>query len=191
MADISGDPLLKARILDGSFFEWTCTGCSRRFFVDEVFLCCDSSHGFCVYLVPGYSQDTLPVPTLYKSRCSGLLRVTSSYVDFVEKLRILSAGLDDRIIEAIKAFYASACHQADGQEIYNIIFEELRPDEQLGFAVFLKEQDVSVDIPAKAYAQAKAELGPLLPDISEGVFYKIDQNWLAKALSSELPGEAE
>ena len=76
MADISGNPQLKTRILDGSFFEWTCTVCGQRFFVDDVFLCCDSSHGFCVYLVPGYSQETLPIPTIYKSRCSGVLRVT-------------------------------------------------------------------------------------------------------------------
>ncbi len=190
MADIADDSVQTSKILDGSFFEWTCAGCSRSFFVDEVFLCCDSRNHFCVYLVPGYSQNTLPIPTVYKSCCTGTLRVTASFVDFAEKLRILSAGLDDRIIEAVKAVYATACRQSDGQEVYNIIFEERRPDGQLGFAVFYKDQDVAVDIPAEAYAHAEADFGTLLPRPGEEAFHKIDQIWLADALGSEPPDGA-
>ena len=185
MADISADPKLKKRLLDGSFFEWTCPGCLRRFFVDEVFLCCNGKSGYCVYLVPGYKEETLPVPTVYKSQCAGTLRVTTSYVDFAEKLRIFEAGLSDRIIEAMKAVYATICQQTGQNTVYNMLFEELRPDGQLGFTVLLENEDISVDIPAEAYEHAMADFDELLPQNSDGVFLKVDQQWLARALNED------
>ncbi len=187
MADISADPKLRDSLLDGTFFEWTCPGCRRRFFVDEVFLCCNSEGGYCIYLVPGYKEASLPIPTVYKSKCTGTLRVTDSYVEFAEKLRIFDAGMSDRVIEAMKAVYATVCQQTSQDTVYNMIFEEIRPDGNLGFTVMLKDNDVSVDIPAEAYAHAMADFDKLLPQDCGDVFLKVDQQWLAHALSEEEP----
>lgn len=185
MADVSADPQIKKRLLDGSFFEWTCPACSRRFFVDEVLLCCNPDGGYCVYLVPGYQDSTLPVPTVYKSRCKGTLRVTPSYIEFAEKLRILDAKLDDRIIEAMKTVYATICQQTGQDTVYNMIFEEIRPDGRLGFAVLRKDDDTTVDIPAEAYEHAQADFDKLLPKGDETAFLKVDQEWLATSLQEE------
>lgn len=185
MADVSADPQIKKRLLDGSFFEWTCPACSRRFFVDEVFLCCNPDGGYCVYLVPGYQDSTLPVPTVYKSRCKGTLRVTPSYTEFAEKLRILDAKLDDRIIEAMKTVYATICQQTGQDTVYNMIFEEIRPDGRLGFAVLRKDDDTTVDILAEAYEHAQADFDKLLPKGDETAFLKVDQEWLAVSLQEE------
>ncbi len=188
IADISADPKLRNSLLDGTFFEWTCPGCSRRFFVDQVFLCCNSESEYCVYLVPGHKEASLPIPTVYKSKCTGTLRVTDTYVDFAEKLRIFDAKLDDRVIEAMKAVYATVCQQTGQDTVYNMIFEEIRPDGKLGFTVLLKDDDVSIDIPAEAYAHAKADFDELLPKGSADVFLKVSQQWLARALNeNECP----
>lgn len=188
MADISADAALKNKLLDGSFFEWTCPGCSRRFFVDDVFLCCNKERGYCIYLVPGYEGDTLPIPTLYKSKCTGTLRVTSAYVDFAEKLRIFEAGLNDRIIEAMKAVYSTVCQQAGQGTIYHMTFEHVHPDGRLGFAVLLENDDATVDLPAQAYEHALADFDALLPEGSGEVFIKVDQEWLGRTLGD---GECE
>ena len=185
MADITSDTNLKNRLLDGTFFEWTCPGCSRRFFVDEVFLCCNSDRGYCIYLVPGYKEFELPIPTIYKSKCTGTLRVTDSFVAFAEKLRIFEAGLSDRIIEAMKAVYATVCQQTSEKTVYNMLFEEIRPDGQLGFTVLLENEDISAEIPAEAYDHAMADFDELLPLNGCDVFLKVDQKWLAHALNED------
>ncbi len=184
MADISSDTTLKNQLLDGTFFEWTCPGCSRRFFVDEVFLCCNSDRGYCIYLVPGYKESELSIPTIYKSKCVGMLRVTDSFVAFAEKLRIFEAGLSDRIIEAMKAVYATVCQQTSQQTVYNMLFEEIRPD-GLGFTVLLENEDISVEIPTEAYEHAMADFDELLPQDGCDVFLKVDQQWLARALNED------
>ena len=185
MADISADPKLRDSLLDGTFFEWTCPGCRRRFFVDEVFLCCNSDGGYCVYLVPGHKEASLPIPTVYKSKCTGTLRVTDAYVDFAEKLRIFDAGLNDRVIEAMKAVYATVCQQTSQGTVYNMLFEEIRPDGRLGFTVLLEDEDISVEIPAEAYDHAMADFDELLSLNGCDVFLKVDQKWLAHALNED------
>ena len=185
MVDVSSDPALKERLLDGTFFEWTCPECGRSFFVDEVLLCCNADTGYCVYLVPGYEKESLPVPTIYKSRCKGTLRVAASFVDFAEKLRIFDAGLNDRVIEAMKAVFATVCQQTGQETVYNMIFEEVRPDGKLGFAVMYKEDDVAVDIPAEAYTHAMEDFDEMLPKGDDGEFIKVDQQWLNGAIQGD------
>lgn len=185
MADISVNPTLKDSLLNGSFFEWICPGCSRRFFVNEVFLCCNSERGYCVYLVPGFKEDTLPVPTVYKAVCNGTLRVTASFVDFTEKLRIFEAGFSDNVIEAMKAVYATVCQQTGQSTVYNMIFDAVQPDGKLGFTVLLEDEDISVNIPPEAYEHAMEDFEKLLSKDSGKVFLKVDQQWLANALNED------
>ena len=185
---VSLSPLEKARILDGSFFEWTCPSCGNRFFVDDVFLYCDDMQSYYLYLVPGYDQSTMSIPSAFQSQCdakNGTLRVTSGYIDFIEKIRIFDAGLDDRIVEAMKAIYASVYHQTEDETVYNMIFEEVSPEGDLCFAVFLKDDDFSIDVPADAYTQTAEDFSQLFTDENKNAFLMIDQNWLAQSLQSD------
>ncbi len=181
-------PELKEDILSGSYFEWSCPGCHRHFFVDDVFLYSDDTHKFMVYLVPGYDEDTLPVPTLIKTDADydtahSVLRVAASFVDFTEKVRILEAGLDDRVIEAVKAIYASVHKDTWVEDVYNILFEGIGDGGELNFDVFLEKDDFSFGVPRDIYEKTLSDFS-FLRDQKEGeAFLLIDQNWLNKRLS--------
>jgi hypothetical protein len=185
---------IKDDILSGSYFEWICPGCGKHFFVDDVFLYNDDKSKFMVYLVPGYDEDTLPVPTLLKTDAhydtvSSKLRVTASFVDFTEKIRILEAGLDDRIIEAVKAIYSSVHRDTWIEDVYNILFEGIGDGGELNFDVFLEKDDFSFGVPRDIYEKTAGDFS-FLCDQKEGeAFLLIDSNWLNKKLGSANQGE--
>lgn len=186
---VSKAPELKEDILSGSFFEWKCPSCGGRFFIDDVFLYNDDDNRFMVYFVPGYSEASLKIPSVIKTdekydTENSVLRVAASFVDFVEKIRVLEERLDDRAIEAIKAVYSAAYFETNGEKVYNMIFEDLE-EGALSFAVFLEEDDFNVDIPAEAYEQTKKDFSSLFKEPKEKVFLRIDQDWLKDVLSEK------
>jgi hypothetical protein len=145
-------------------------------------------HGYGVYLVPGYTDNTLPIPTVYKSRCQGTLRVAASFVDFTDKLRIFEAGLDDRVIEAMKSVFATVCNQTGQSPVCQMVFEEIRSDGRLSFAVLQKDSEDVVHIPREAYDRAAEDFGPLFPKDDGSAFIKVDQSWFEAALH-DAPAE--
>jgi len=182
-------PQLKEDIISGTYFEWVCPGCAKHFFVDDVFLYNDDENKFMVYLVPGYDEQTLPVPTLLKTdndydTAHSTLRVTTSFIDFAEKIKILEAGLDDRIIEAIKALYASVHSETWGETVYNILFEGVGEDGELNFDVFLEKDDFSFGVPPDVYDKTLSDFSFLCDQKEGDAFLLIDQNWLNSKLGS-------
>jgi hypothetical protein len=187
---ISKTPELKDDILSGSYFEWTCPGCGKRFFIDDVFLYNDDEHKFMVYYVPGLVKDAVEVPTVIKTDADydtehSVLRAASGFIDFVEKIKILEEGLDDRAIEAIKAVCSAAYREAGGETIYNMIFEETGESGALSFAAFLKDEDFIVEIPGEAYRQTKNDFSSLFDERGEKAFLRIDQEWLTGVLGQK------
>lgn len=187
---ISEHPDAKPQILSGAFFEWTCPGCKRRFFIEDIFLYNDDENKFMVYLISGYTKRRQEVPTLLKTLDNydtkgSTLRVSSSFVDFVEKIRILQVGLDDRVVETMKAVYAQIYSQNHDENVYNMLFEKQNDDDSLNFSVFFKDEDFAVDIPLEAYKQAAKDFSPLFGDHDEDAFVMIDQSWLADVLKKK------
>jgi hypothetical protein len=186
---VSNIPQIKEDIISGSYFEWVCPKCAKHFFVDDVFLYNDDENKFMVYLVPGYDEQTLPVPTLLKTDSDydtihSTLRLTASFIDFAEKIKILEAGLNDRIVEAIKALYASVHSETWGETVYNILFEGVGEDGALNFDVFLEKDDFSFGVPRDVYDKTLSDFS-FLCDQKEGeAFLLIDQNWLNNKLGS-------
>jgi predicted RNA-binding Zn-ribbon protein involved in translation (DUF1610 family) len=64
---IGKQPGMKDEILSGSYFEWKCPECGKRFFVDDVLLYNDGEKKFMVYYVPGFDKDSLKIPTVVKT----------------------------------------------------------------------------------------------------------------------------
>ncbi len=186
---VSKAPELKEEILSGSFFEYKCPSCGKQFFVDDVFLYNDDEKKFMVYLVPGYSEASLKIPTVIKTdgqydTDGSVLRVASGFVDFMEKIRVLEERLDDRAIEAIKAVYSAAFSETHEEKIYSMIFEDVE-NEMLNFAVFLEDGDFVAEIPAAVYEQTKKDFSSLFREPEEKAFLRIDQGWLAGVLSGK------
>jgi len=186
---VTKTPQLKEDILSGSYFEWVCPGCGKHFFVDDVFLYNDDKNKFMVYLVPGFDAQTLPVPTLLKTdnnydTAHSTLRVTASFIDFSEKIKILESGLNDRIVEAIKALYASVHSETWGEAVYNILFEGIGENDELNFNVFLEKDDFSFAVPRDIYNKTLSDFSFLCSQQEGQAFLLINQNWLNSQLGS-------
>lgn len=187
---VSQHPELKEDILNGSFFEWECPNCKDRFFIEDVFLYNDDENKFMIYLISGYDERFQEVPTLLKTKKeydtdNSILRVTSSFIEFVEKIRILQAGLDDRVIETVKAVYSQVYYQSHKENVYNMIFERVDENNNLVFAVILQESEFAAEIPIEAYEQTKTDFTPLYTDVKDDAFVMIDQTWLVDVLKNK------
>ncbi len=183
------DEPTKRSILGGEFFEWQCPKCTERFFINSPFLYYDNAKGFMVYLVPGFNKRSYKVPTLIKTSSeydtdSSILRIASSFSGFVEKIRIFEAGLDDRVVEAVKLLYINMHIQDGGKEVYDMIFENTDENSSLFFGVFLEDDDFEQAVPAEIYKNTAAEFAPILPEEVHDNFVVVDQKWLRNMLGS-------
>ena len=183
------DEKAKSSILNGEFFSWLCPDCSERFFINSSFLYNDDKKGFMIYLVPGFKEASYKVPTVIKAgndynTDDSILRIVPGFSEFVEKIRIFEAGLDDRIVEAIKLLYINMHLQDGGREVYDMVFENTDENGSLLFGVFLENDDYEQAVPAEIYKNTTEEFALILPKEGHDEFVVIDQEWLRNILGS-------
>ena len=183
---ISKAPEARARVLSGEYFEWECESCRRRYLIDDVFLYYDDAKKFMVYYVPGYKKHTLSIPTLIQTKegfdtDGSTLRVTNRFLDLAEKIRIFEAGLDDRVIEAVK-FYCIVNYSSAGRTVNDILFEELDDENMLFFSVYDNNDCTGLPVPIEAYLRAQSDLAPFFDPPPKDAFVMVDQSWLTDIL---------
>lgn len=180
----------KEDIMSGAFFEWECPSCHERFFIKKPFLYNDSEHKFMIYYIPGFEERAQKIPTLFKTKKeydtdASTLRVASNFVDFVEKIRILEAGLDDRVVEAVKLLYSKLTLQETDETVYSMVFERQGDNLDLHFAVFLENKDFEALIPHAVYEKTHSDFAHLFDDDAPDEFIVVDQQWVSEKLSTE------
>ncbi len=183
------DEKTKRSILNGELFSWQCPNCSERFFINSTFLYNDDKKRFMLYLVPGFKDGSYKVPTVIKARSdydteNSTLRIVPSFSEFVEKIRIFEAGLDDRIVEAIKLLYINMHLQDGGSEVYDMVFENTDENGSLLLGVFLENDDYEQAVPVEIYKNTTEEFASILPEEKHDEFIVVDQEWLRNILSS-------
>ena len=183
---VSTNPEVRDRVLCGAYFEWTCPECGKQFLIDDVFLYCDDIRRFMIYYVPGYKEAALPVPTLIRTEDgfdyeNSTLRVTSQYLDLAEKIRIFEAGLDDRLVEAVK-LYCDVNIAQSGAPADDILFEEIDEDGTLFFSVYREGECTGLPVLAEGYLRVQLDLAPLFDPPPRDAFIMVDQHWLTDTL---------
>ncbi|MBT3320365.1 MAG: hypothetical protein HN948_02425 [Clostridia bacterium] len=178
----------KQDIMSGAFFEWECPGCSERFFIKNPFLYNDSENRFMVYYIPDFEERSHKIPSLIKTKSeydtdSSTLRIAADYVTFVEKIRILESGLDDRIVETVKLLYSKLTQQETNNLVYSMVFEGGGVNDDLRFAVFLKDNDFEAVIPYTLYEKTRDDFSHLFTDETAEQFIVVDQQWVLDMLS--------
>ena len=142
-----------------------------------------------VYLIPGFKERFYKIPTVIKTlknydTSKSILRIAASFAEFVEKIRILESGLDDRIIEVVKLLYSEMYANEFGGNIINILFEGFKED-QMHFGICLKDEEFEALLPISVYEQARIDFLPILCSESEDEYIVVDQCWLAANLTGE------
>lgn len=101
------DPAMKAAVRDHSAFHFRCSHCGKETYLHYSFLYHEDGGRLLIYVCPDGS-DYRDMQKKMTAKAGFLYpgyrrRIVLSYNDFLEKLLIADAGLDDRVIEIIKA----------------------------------------------------------------------------------------
>lgn len=106
--NVTLDPALKSKILDGLLFDMICPKCAQHFGIDSDLLYHDMGKRLCVWLkIP----DDSGIPVL-EPGTDGLAqligdyttRVVTSHNELVERIRLIEDGHDDVTVEIVKLF---------------------------------------------------------------------------------------
>lgn len=105
--DISSD--LPQKIISGEFFEHTCSNCGFVFQIEYPTLYHDMKHGVMIWIVhqdEKYESNVKNVRESVKLFPGYLTRIVHNVPELREKVCIIEAGRDDRVIEFIKLLFA-------------------------------------------------------------------------------------
>ncbi|MCQ2513223.1 MAG: CpXC domain-containing protein [Lachnospiraceae bacterium] len=107
------DPDMKEKVRSGEAFRWTCPHCGNTANVNYTTLYHQMEGHVMIYLVFGDQEKAIEMMQgFYRDNEGNIVdadedyrnRVVGTMNEFREKLMILDAGLDDRIIELMKLF---------------------------------------------------------------------------------------
>ena len=184
--DVTDDPDLKQRIIEGDFFMNICPECGAMVIVEYPIMYIDQNRGLKVYMAPDHEPDLVDQMNSLEVKDPDEkdmeLRVAASGVALMEKILIREAGLDDRVIELYKFL------------IWDQI-KEAWPDLQEGDLLFMYDEDdaylvvwpsdngsdekLTTPIEPQFYQELVDSCGAAR-EIPAGQYAEIDQKWIAQ-----------
>lgn len=112
MIDVSTDPNLRDKILDGSLFAWKCNNCGEQIGVLNDLIYKDPHNQFAIMLQRNANKDVLVTPEMELSEAYTSLRVVNSFLNLCERIICFENGLDDRALELYKVLLLSSDENA-------------------------------------------------------------------------------
>ncbi len=115
--DAAKDRDVKSKLLEGSYFLEQCPHCSGTFTAATPMLYYDPAHHTLIQFAPGAPKDAQLLAADIEAALNVdegsapsrmKRRVVRDHNLFLEKLNLLEAGLDDRIVELMKAYYVQS-----------------------------------------------------------------------------------
>lgn len=103
VVDLVKNPSLKLGLLTDSLFSVRCTKCYNQFEVIHEMLVIDKEASFAILLAPDSSLTEIKEPS-EEIRQFETLRLVSTSDELKEKILLLDAGLDDKVIELCKMY---------------------------------------------------------------------------------------
>lgn len=169
--NVSVNPELKARVVDGSLFDHDCPKCGKlsRFVHDSLYH--DMERRFQVWLrpegdAPGFVLE--PLGERYR------LRWVEKRRQLAEKILVFDARLDDRLVELLKVWTLVGTEDMEKP----LIFSRLDPSRD--HVEFLTEGKEVVSVAFSKYQTLRQEFGPKLePDSG---WQKIDRQFALRVL---------
>lgn len=138
------DPDMKEKVRTGEVFRWKCPACGNEATVDHACLYHQMDDNVMIYYVPGDPTDAIGFLQKDSDLFPGMMsdytrRVVQTRNQFREKLLILDAALDDRVIELMKPIMIAGLQSNDpALQVLEIRFA-VQPDGTYCFAVRIGE----------------------------------------------------
>lgn len=176
------DPDMKEKVRTGEAFLWQCPSCGERHLVEYATLYHQMEDHVMIWLTPGESASAIEqFETVRRGGDPAVtadadysFRVVTTLPGLREKLLLLDAGLDDRVVELMKPFAIMALQTLDAKLDVDRIFFDRAEDGKERFSLCLTDgrrgyvpfERGLYDHVAKSYAEALAKEDALLIDFS-------------------------
>jgi hypothetical protein len=171
--NVAQDPALRLKLLDQSFYRFTCPGCDLAVPVLSPLLYHDMKRQLMVQLAPegcGFDGEAVDGPqramgpAVWDTVAAITTRVVKTPNALNEKIKVFEAGLDDRAIECLKMrLLVQHAAQFRGE----LFFNEVRADGALAFVQLVDGKQEGYAIPADFWKSHLEVLGPLGPPNAE------------------------
>lgn len=119
--NVSVSPELKGPLLDGSLFDHDCPKCGKLSRFGTVLLYHDMERRFHVWLRPEGDAPEPAVASMFECGPVGegyRLRWVEQAYELADKVRVLDAGLDDRLVELVKVWMLRRTEDLDVPLVY-------------------------------------------------------------------------
>jgi hypothetical protein len=165
------NPEIKARLLAGDLNMLDCTACSKRTLLSATLLYHDPDREyFCQACPGGEPAMTAGAAAFTAIGAVGTRRLVPSQNALVEKVKLLEAGLDDRVIEVLKVILLAA----DNDDLNSILlFDQVDRDAGLLRWILLR--------PERALASPLAAYDKLALTLKPTDDLRIDRAWALEA----------
>jgi hypothetical protein len=189
------NPELRDRLLSGQLTAFTCDACGHRADVVYPLLYHDMQKQFMVWFVPGEGQPESLDASLFGALGKGLgqgytYRLVRTRNELVEKIRIFEDGLDDRVVELLKAFLRhggeEAVRGAEGSLFYDRSLATPGGGRQVRLILVGGAEAVAVALKADAYDDMKSRFEAALPAGGQrpGEWLEVNQDYALGLLES-------
>lgn len=168
--DISTDPDLKGRVLNGELFVWNCPVCGAANLARYPLLYHDPAQNLMLVLTEAMvNADGLP-----ESYCG---RIVRSPGELIEKIKIFDAGLDDVVIELCKWV---TCKEI-GRHVELKFFRMEGADSEMIFTYPEDGQMQMISVGSNVYEDCRAIVGrnPSLEKAASGLSV-VNSEWLSQ-----------
>jgi len=192
--NVTLDPEMKGRILNGDFFKHQCHACKCSAGLVYSFLYHDMDKQLMVYLIPegerteeqeselrsGQGMESFPMP----EEMGYELRIVGSPSDLMEKIKISDASKDDRVIELCKFFaLSSLTDQVPDFDPFCAYYE--RDEEDLLVFFDVNRRAVTCSLSEELYQNITRDFGPVISEMKRSGFEMIDQVWAMSLMKEE------
>lgn len=194
--NVTLDPEMKARILEGDFFRHECQSCNCLAGLVYPFLYHDMDRKLMVYLIPdgerteeqerelrsGRGMDLLPMA----DEMDYAMRIVGSPSDLMEKIKIFDASKDDRVIE-ISKFVAFSYLMEQVPDFKAVIAYFEKGENGEAMLVFFDQDGKALasTLSEELYQDLEKEFRPKISERSGPGFEIIDQLWAMSTMNEE------
>jgi len=175
-------PELRPNVINGDIFKFRCDHCNEMHTIIYNCLYYDKIGKFMIQLLPGFKADeyifSQEEESYIKTFGDNIYRLTTDYVSFLEKVRVLTEGFSDKAIEICKTVAFSAYTLEHPDVVPENAFYVRLENDNLVFQLMINEQKAEfVKLPISFYRKVEDKLKFNSLAKERLSMQKIDINW--------------
>lgn len=180
LINVSTDPELKAKVMDGSLFVWECSSCGRMNLARYTTLYHDPEQKMLILLSDGNPDNEQALVKAFSDagETDGYTaRLVSETGALIEKVKIFEAGLDDRVMEMCK--YVTCMEMGSEQALKFFRLDGADGDITLTYPRSGQMEMVNIGFNVYSDCERILRRNPQMTEGSSGLV-RIDQDWVKR-----------